>query len=139
MSVKYQLERSRNPRTGSIGYAARAIWTATSEEDLIGRLADETSVGPGDIAAVVHRLGKVLAAELKAGRAVHLEGIGWFFVAIQSKLAASPDEFIPALNLEGVRVRFIPDPGLRVLCKAMSLIMEGPRPEAETPPEPEVA
>lgn len=139
MSVKYRLVASRNPQTREDGFRAQAVWTVAADEELIERLADETSVGPGDIASVLKRLSKVLRMELKAGRAVRFEGIGTFYVSVLSKLVPQPEAFVPPTHLQGGRIRFRPEPLLRATEATLTFAMDGPRPEGDGTAAPDAA
>lgn len=74
------------------------------------RLARESTVSLADVYAVLMALGGVLGDYMSQGRSVKLDGIGTFyFTATANKNGVAKEEDVSAKQINGVRVRFIPE------------------------------
>lgn len=79
-------------------------------------VADELSilstVTRGDTYAVMENLGRVLSNYMGNGRTVKIDGVGTFYyTASSTKKGVKTAEEVSALQINGVRVRFIPEVG----------------------------
>ena len=74
------------------------------------RLARESTVSLADVYAVLLSLGSVLGDYMSQGRSVKLDGIGsFYFTATANKNGVAKEEDVSAKQINGVRVRFIPE------------------------------
>ncbi|WP_028896372.1 HU family DNA-binding protein [Prevotella sp. HUN102] len=79
-------------------------------EQIAKRLATESTVSPADVRAVLTALGSVMGDYMAQGRSVKLDGIGTFyFTATASKNGVETKEKVTANQINGVRVRFVPE------------------------------
>ena len=53
-------------------------------QELVNRIARESTVSPADTHAVLRALPEVMADFMKESRAVHFEGLGWFRYTINA-------------------------------------------------------
>ncbi|ALO48853.1 HU family DNA-binding protein [Hoylesella enoeca] len=81
-----------------------------STAQIARRLADESTISPADVMAVLTALAHVMADYMAQGRSVKLDGIGTFyFTAVAAKGGAATEKEVTANMITGVRVRFIPE------------------------------
>jgi predicted histone-like DNA-binding protein len=76
------------------------------------RIADQSTATLGDVSLVVEQLSKIIANEIGMGNRVHIEGIGYFSIGIET----DPTSNAKSINATKVRVRgpqFIPDKKLQ--------------------------
>lgn len=83
-------------------------------EQIAKRLATESTVSPADVRAVLTALGSVMGDYMAQGRSVKLDGIGTFyFTATASKNGVDSHDKVSANQINGVRVRFVPETHFR--------------------------
>ena len=81
-----------------------------STKQVAERLSRESTVSLADVYAVLMSLGGVLGDYMSQGRSVKLDGIGTFyFTATANKNGVAKDEDVSAKQINGIRVRFIPE------------------------------
>lgn len=81
-----------------------------STKQVAERLSRESTVSLADVYAVLMSLGGVLGDYMSQGRSVKLDGIGTFyFTATANKNGVAKEEDVSAKQINGVRVRFIPE------------------------------
>lgn len=74
------------------------------------RLAEISTVSPGDTYAVLKNLGGVLALFMEQGLTVKLDGFGTlYYTAVTNGQGVDTEEEVSAKQITGVRVRFIPE------------------------------
>lgn len=74
------------------------------------RLAEVSTVSPGDTYAVLKNLGPVLALFMEQGLTVKLDGVGTlYYTAVTNGQGVDTEEEVSANQITGVRVRFIPE------------------------------
>lgn len=74
------------------------------------RLADVSTVSPGDTYAVLKNLGPTMSEFMAQGLTVKLDGVGTFYyTAVSSGQGVDTAEEVSASQITGVRVRFIPE------------------------------
>lgn len=92
----------------------RAITTGVpiTTDKVADKLSLLSTVTRGDTYAVMKNLGVVLADYMAQGRTVKIDGVGTFYytAATNKKGVATPEE-VSAAQINGVRVRFIPEVG----------------------------
>lgn len=90
----------------------KAITTGTpiTTDKIADKLALQSTVTRGDTYAVLKNLGGVMATYMAMGRTVKIEGVGTFYytAATNKKGVATPEE-VNAGQINGIRVRFIPE------------------------------
>ena len=86
------------------------VGTPVTTKQVAERLARESTVSLADVYAVLLSLGSVLGAYMSQGRSVKLDGIGsFYFTATANKNGVAKEEDVSAKQINGVRVRFIPE------------------------------
>lgn len=88
-----------------------------STEQLCNEIHTRSSLSTGDVKNVFANLAKIFSEELREGREIHLEGIGYFYPTLKStqrvtrstaqkshKLALKTIRFRPDVNLKGALV-----------------------------------
>ena len=81
-----------------------------STKDLANRLAEISTVSLSDTYAVLMGLSSVLKSFMKEGHSVKLDGVGTFYyTADTSKQGVDTPEEVSAKQINGVRVRFLPE------------------------------
>jgi predicted histone-like DNA-binding protein len=86
------------------------VGKTVSTDEVAERLADLSTVTPGDTYAVLKNLGGVLADYMAEGRTVKLDGVGTFYyTAVATHQGVNTPEEVKATHITGVRVRFLPE------------------------------
>ena len=86
------------------------VGTPVTTKQVAERLARESTVSLADVYAVLLSLGSVLGDYMSQGRSVKLDGIGsFYFTATANKSGVAKEEDVSAKQINGVRVRFIPE------------------------------
>ncbi len=86
------------------------VGTPVTTKQVAERLARESTVSLADVYAVLLSLGSVLGDYMSQGRSVTLDGIGsFYFTATANKNGVAKEEDVSAKQINGVRVRFIPE------------------------------
>ena len=79
-------------------------------DDVADKLAEISTVSRSDTYAVLMGLASALKAFMKEGRSVKLDGVGTFYyTADASKQGVDTAEEVSAKQIQGVRVRFLPE------------------------------
>ena len=90
-------------------YYMRAVITNTVDTDTVAtRIQQNASVKKSDVLAVLAELSEVIHEYLIDGKAVKLDGIGTFKVAISSEGSVSASEATSA-KIKNERVNFMPE------------------------------
>ena len=86
------------------------VGTPVTTKQVAERLARESTVSLADVYAVLLSLGSVLGDYMSQGRSVKLDAIGsFYFTATANKNGVAKEEDVSAKQINGVRVRFIPE------------------------------
>lgn len=86
------------------------VGTPVTTKQVAERLARDSTVSLADVYAVLLSLGSVLGDYMSQGRSVKLDGIGsFYFTATANKNGVAKEEDVSAKQINGVRVRFIPE------------------------------
>lgn len=82
---------------------------AVDTQEIAQRIARESTASPADVHAVIRALPDVMADYMAGGRAVHLDGLGSFYLTCQSSGngVATSKEVSPN-QIKSVRVQFLP-------------------------------
>ena len=79
-------------------------------DQIAKRLAAESTVAPADVKAVLEALSGVMGDYMAQGRSVKLDGIGsFYFQATASGNGVDSADKVSANQINGVKVRFIPE------------------------------
>ena len=90
------------------------VGSAITTEQVAKRVAAESTVSPVNVRAVLTALGGVMGDYMAQGRSVKLDGIGsFYFTAATNKNGVATEREVTAALINGVRVRFIPEPCFR--------------------------
>ena len=86
------------------------VGSPVTTKQIAERLSKESTVSLADTYAVLLALGGVMGEYMAEGRSVKLEGIGsFYFTATANKNGVDKEEKVSANQINGVRVRFIPE------------------------------
>lgn len=98
-------------KVNNLWYPQSKTWgKAISTREVANELAYVSTVTPGDTYAVMENLGRVLSGYMGQGRTVKIDGVGTFYyTATSTKKGVSTSEEVSASQINGVRVRFIPE------------------------------
>ncbi len=102
---KSQLKSNKKwyPRSIVVGNPA-------TTDDVADRLAEISTVSRGDTYNVLKDLASALKSFMKEGRSVKLDGVGTFYYAADaSGQGVDTPEEVSAKQINGVRVRFLPE------------------------------
>ncbi|MDR1004630.1 MAG: HU family DNA-binding protein [Prevotellaceae bacterium] len=81
-----------------------------STDEIAEKLADVSTVSPGDAYNVLKDLANVMSEYMAAGRTVKLDGLGTFYyTAASNGNGVKTKEEVNATMINGARVRFIPE------------------------------
>ena len=88
-------------------YHARAVtYGTTSTDDLARRIQDGTTLNAAEVKAVLSVLSQYVVESFDQGRRVHLEGLGYFQLALEAPPTNSPKQFrAESVRPKGVRFR----------------------------------
>ena len=86
------------------------VGKAADTEELAGRLSAMSTVSKGDVFAVLSDLPDVMADILSSGRAVHIDGLGSFYLACTSRgNGVESKEEVSESQIKGLKVVFLPE------------------------------
>ena len=86
------------------------VGSPVSTDQLSKRIANESTVAPADVLAVLKALSGVMGDYMAQGRSVKLDGIGSFsFMASASGNGVERAEDVSANQINGVKVHFVPE------------------------------
>ena len=114
--IKYLLICRKNPITKEFAYHASAIpVTPVKLDEIADSISATCTVNSADVKAVLDALQSQVIKALRNGQSVRLGDLGSFHARIQSKSAATEEEFKEDLgnHLKGVLVRFTPSSKMR--------------------------
>ena len=90
------------------------VGNPVTTDQIAKRLSAESTVTPADVYAVLIALGGVMGEYMAQGRSVKLTGIGTFyFTSSASKNGVNTEKEVTAKQINGVRIRFIPETRFR--------------------------
>jgi len=90
------------------------VGNPVTTDQIAKRLSAESPVPPADVYAVLIALGSVMGEYMAQGRSVKLTGIGTFyFTSSASKNGVNTEKEVTAKQINGVRIRFIPETRFR--------------------------
>lgn len=118
-TIKYSVNTVANPqkRGETIATARVQMNTAVSSAEFVKHISDHNGVfSKGTVKGVTTDMVGCLREMLLAGNKVEIDGLGTFFISLQSKSAASIDKFTSA-NIEKVNVLFTPSAELEDLVR----------------------
>ena len=86
------------------------VGNPVTTDQIAKRLAAESTVAPADVKAVLEALSGVMGDYMAQGRSVKLDGIGsFYFQATASGNGVDSADKVSANQINGVKVRFIPE------------------------------
>ena len=86
------------------------VGNTVTTDQIAKRLAAESTVAPADVKAVLEALSGVMGDYMAQGRSVKLDGIGsFYFQATASGNGVDSADKVSANQINGVKVRFIPE------------------------------
>lgn len=100
---------------------AVTVGKPVTTKEIADRLAQISTVSRSDVYAVLMDLAGVLADYMAQGRSVKIDGLGSFYYTLtaKGKGVETPEE-VNASQIEGVRVRFIPEATRKSGAKSMN-------------------
>ena len=101
----------RIQKKNNLWYPQSVTWgKAVSTREVADELAVISTVTRGDTYAVMENLGRVLSNFMGQGRTVKINGVGTFYyTANAAKNGVETEKEVNATQINGVRVRFIPE------------------------------
>lgn len=98
-------------KKNNLWYPQSVTWgKAVSTREVADELAAISTVTRGDTYAVMENLGRVLSNFMGQGRTVKINGVGTFYyTANAAKNGVETEKEVNATQINGVRVRFIPE------------------------------
>lgn len=101
----------RIQKKNNLWYPQSVTWgKAVSTREVADELAAISTVTRGDTYAVMENLGRVLSNYMGQGRTVKINGVGTFYYTVNAaKNGVETEEEVNATQINGVRVRFIPE------------------------------
>lgn len=98
-------------KVNNLWYPQSVTWgKPVSTREVADKLADLSTVTRGDMYAIMENLGGVLSDFMAQGRTVKIDGVGTFYyTAAANKQGVATAEEVTPKQINGVRVRFIPE------------------------------
>lgn len=98
-------------KVNNMWYPQSVTWgKAVTTREVADELSVLSTVTRGDTYAVMENLGRVLSGYMGQGRTVKIDGVGTFYyTANTSKNGVATAEEVSSSQINGVRVRFIPE------------------------------
>lgn len=98
-------------KVNNLWYPQSVTWgKAVTTREVANELSAISTVTRGDTYAVMENLGRVLSNFMGQGRTVKIDGVGTFYYTANSaKKGVQTKEEVNASQVNGVRVRFIPE------------------------------
>ncbi|WP_297642709.1 HU family DNA-binding protein [uncultured Bacteroides sp.] len=112
-------------KINGLWYPKSITWGKPITSDQVAdKLALLSTVTRGDAYAIIKNLGVVLSDYMAQGRTVKIEGVGTFYyTAAANKRGVQTPEEVNAKQINGVRVRFIPEVGRDVNSRVVTRSM----------------
>lgn len=108
--IEYEVHETPNPRGGETTYHARRVSYVMKEKDFIKHINDYSIISEGLYALVTKTLMAEIPEQLLAGRDVHIQGLGTFYLKVRMKQKYVSDPgAITARQLEVEGIGFKPD------------------------------
>jgi len=104
----FQVKSSIEAMSGKY-YACTIKSGDISTEQLAEHIQANCTVKYSDVLAVLRELFETMKEKLQEGYSVHLDNIGYFRIAVSSKLVDSIDEFNQSTDMRAPRVIFTPE------------------------------
>lgn len=98
-------------KVNNLWYPQSVTWgKVVTTREVANELSAISTVTRGDTYAVMENLGRVLSNYMGQGRTVKIDGVGTFYyTASATKKGVQTKEEVSASQINGVRVRFIPE------------------------------
>lgn len=98
-------------KVNDLWYPQSVTWgKAVSTREVADELSVLSTVTRGDTYAIMENLGRVLSNYMGQGRTVKIDGVGTFYyTATSTKKGVHTSKEMNASQINGVRVRFIPE------------------------------
>lgn len=98
-------------KVNDLWYPQSVTWgKAVSTREVADELSVLSTVTRGDTYAIMENLGRVLSNYMGQGRTVKIDGVGTFYyTATSTKKGVHTSKEVNASQINGVRVRFIPE------------------------------
>lgn len=112
MSVFYKLWKmvARNGNSQQAGWYARSQkMGVVDDEQIAARISHHCTLTVADVKAVLKALSVEMKDIVQSGNAVYLEGIGEFYISLESKLVDSKTAFNAKKHIHKVKINFIPE------------------------------
>ena len=111
MALLYRLYQNKRKNSEFNGkWYARAIFTNMIDLDGIAeRIQRNSTAKKSDCLAVLTEMVEVLRDELQASHSVHINGLGYFRMGLNTAPANTASDFNVQENILGVRVNFVPE------------------------------
>lgn len=107
MGIQY-VTYQNNRKGGNQMWYGRAVHPSTVDLDVIAdRVQRICSMTRGDVLAVLTEMVSVMKDELQNSNKVRLNGLGTFYIGLQTTPAASADDFNAQDNVRGFTVNFL--------------------------------
>jgi predicted histone-like DNA-binding protein len=117
MPIKFDIYPNPTPKKeGSKQmYHARVIaGGVASEKTITSEINKASSLTPGDVMAVLTELRSSIITHLRDGKRVHLPGIGYFELAIESPQIESDEPNFPSKRLKAKTIKFQPEKAMKL-------------------------
>lgn len=139
MAVKYDLYKTPRPTAEpDAGYHVRAMHMETvTTHEIARRIEHDTALTEGDVKNVLVSLSHYLVDCLQNGKRMHIEGTGYFSLAIEAPTVASPHD----MRAERIRVKGInyrPDKQVKTKLASTKFEREKEKSHSETLSDEEV-
>lgn len=107
MGIQY-VTYQNNRKGGNQMWYGRAVHPSTVDLDVIAdRVQRICSMTKGDVLAVLTEMVSVMRDELQNSNKVRLNGLGTFYIGLQTTPAVSADDFNAQDNVKGFTVNFL--------------------------------
>lgn len=109
MAVYYRLHQDNRENSTTKGkwLARTAMIDTVNLEALAEIMQNNCTVKISDIKGVLRELQEVMTDQLQSGKHVKIDGLGTFYIGLESNGAASAKEFDANVNIKGMHVCFI--------------------------------
>ncbi len=108
----------------TVYYAATKGRQYATDEEVIRKIVQRTSLAAGDVRNAMVSLGEVLCEELSEGVSVNLAQLGHFRPYVTSKMMDSPEEVTVEDALNEPKIVFYPTKAMRKAVKQIKMRMD---------------
>ena len=126
MAIEYDFYKTHGALADKNSYHVRTVDRDTVDtETLIARIQQGTTLTIHDLKGAISALSQEIMNHLKEGRKVHLEGLGYFSLAIDGEVVTDKNEQLRLKNPRVRTIKFLPEEQMMKQMGQLSFTCQG--------------